>query len=76
MEQYFTIISRSTDNEHTDTIENLVDFVNNHPDCRVRDYRIRTPRNFGNNPNPTFKLWLEHRGYTINRFGKAVKEVA
>ena len=72
----YTIQSLSTDHKHTDTLENLVVFVNNHPDCRAEDYEFHMPRNFTNNPNPTFKFWLEQRGYTFNRFGQAVKEVA
>ena len=73
----FTIKSLSSDREHTDTIDNLVNFVNNHPDCRAKDYEIINGSHINSvNPNPTFKLWLSHRGYTFNRFGQAVKEVA
>ena len=51
----YTIQSLSTDHKHTDTLENLVVFVNNHPDCRARDYEIINGSHLnGINPNPTF----------------------
>jgi len=73
MELQFTIISLSSDNEHTDTLENLIDFVNNHPDCRAQDYSIKSIRNFANNPEPTFKEWLKYRGYDFDSCGRATK---
>jgi hypothetical protein len=69
----FTIISLSTDNEHTGTLDDLVSFVNNHPDCRARHYEIVMPNNFANNPNPNFQSFLEHRGYKFNNRGQAIK---
>ena len=63
----FTIKSLSSSREHTDTLDNLVIFVNNHPDCRARDYEIINGSNLnGINPNPTFELWLSHRGYDFH----------
>ena len=73
----FTIRDLATDIEYTNTIENLVEFVNNNNDTSAKDYEIINGSHInGINPNPSFKLWLSHRGYTFNRFGQAVKEVA
>ena len=73
----FTIRDLATDIEYTDTIEKLVEFVNNDNDTTAKDYEIINGSYINSiNPNPIFKLWLSHRGYTFNRFGQAVKEVA
>ncbi len=69
----FTIRDLATDREYTNTIENLVEFVNNNNDTSAEDYEIDT---WCYNQNPTFKLWLSHRGYTFNRCGQIIKEVA
>ena len=77
MKTTFTIRDLATDQLITDALDNLVDFVNNHEDARANDFEIINGSHINSvNPNPTFKLWLSHRGYTFNRFGKAVKEVA
>ena len=47
--------------------------VNNNNDTKAKDYEIDT---WCYNQNPTFKLWLSHRGYTFNRCGQIIKEVA
>ena len=73
----FTIRDLATDIEYTDTIENLVEFVNNNNDTTAKDYEIINGSHINSiNPNPTFKLWLSYRGYTFNRCGQIIKEVA
>ena len=73
----FTIRDGATDQLYTDTIDNLVDFVNNHDDARADDFYILNGSHInGVNPDPSFKLWLSHRGYTFNRCGQAIKEGA
>ena len=72
----FTIKDNATDQEYTDTIENLVEFVNNNNASRADGFTIINGSRFsGVNPNPSFKLWLSHRGYTFNVFGQAIKSV-
>ena len=68
-----TIISLSSDRVHTGTMDELVDFVNNHPDCRAGDYAYEMPRNFANNPNPNFKFRLKQLGYSFDVCGRAIK---
>ena len=68
-----TIISLSTDNHYFGTIDDLVSFVNNHPDCRANDYTYEMPHNIAENPNPNFKLRLEQLGYSFDICGRAIE---
>ncbi len=68
-----TIISLSSDRVHTGTMDELVNFVNNHPDCRAEDYAYEMPRNFANNPNPNFKFRLKQLGYGFDVCGRAIE---
>ena len=68
----FKITSRSTDREHTGTILELVEFVNNHPDCRAKDYTISY--GFLNNES-NFAQWLKIRGFDFDYCGRAIKPI-
>jgi len=68
-----TIISLSTDSVYKGTFDELVNFVNNHPDCRANDYTYEMPNNIAKNPNPNFKLRLKHLGYSFDICGRAIK---
>ena len=74
MNTLFTIKSLSSDREHTGTIADLVNFVNNHRDCRAGDYTIKNAHYLNVNSDPNFKAWLKHRGYSFNIFGQAVEQ--
>ena len=69
----YTLIDRATDKEYSDTISNLVNFVNNHDSTRANDYDVIVPRKLSKSIRINFGRWLlKFNQYQI-RFGFAIK---
>lgn len=68
-----TIISLSSDNTHKGTIDELVDFVNNHNDCRADGFAFKIPNHSRFHHYCNFNLKLEQLGYTFDNCGRAIK---
>lgn len=73
MEQTIKIQSKSTDNIHEGTLNQLVKYVNNHPDCRAEDYNYMFRFNiYSSWKTVNFQDWLETQGYVF-KFGTAIQ---
>ena len=54
----YTIIDLATDKEYSDTISNLVNFVNNHDSTMAHDYDVIVPRKLSKSIRINFERWL------------------